>query len=230
MSTASSTASSTDSRDTWIAFAASMAIVLIFAALIWVLYPAGGIETRSGRGQFPVPFVRHGHIGLLLGAAMLAMAVPPEWLRRKRAVSAAGQLLIRLDRSWVKWWELAFYAIFGIGGLALLIMRWFIEQPMTVDDLGSVIANTMLFTVAAVSWRLRPPTLEIRQRGLVWNCRYCPWDVIQDHSWSADGSKLRLKIPHYGFVNFRADPSRKDEIDQLFLEHRRRAEHCDRKS
>ncbi len=221
-----STASSNDRRDTWTAFAASTAIVLIFAVLIWLFFPVGEIETRSGRSQNPVRFVLHYQDILLLSiAGLVAMTIPQQWIRRKRTVSTAGQLLIRPHLAWT-WWSRAFYSFWGIVVFAMLVLLWFIDSPVTVAELGKITANLLLFTMAVLTrcLRLSSSTLEIRERGLVWYNGFWRWDQIQDHSWSDGGSKLRLKIRHYGFVNFREDSSRKDEIDQLFLEHRRRAE------
>jgi hypothetical protein len=214
----SSASESNEHRDKRKAAFASALIALVYVALLLALLAFDDTETQGLRGIDV--FLAYNHIFLLSGAGLMAVFSPQLWLKRKRVAAAAGPLLLRVTRPRWQWWKRIGFAVWGlILGTSLVLL---LIGPFSVADLGKMAAYTIVFATLLIHDRfgLSQSVLEFRERGLLYNLVFWPWENIKDHSWTDEGSTLRLKVSGVGFARFGVDPSRKDELYTLLEAHR----------
>ncbi|MEX2139472.1 MAG: hypothetical protein WD894_09435 [Pirellulales bacterium] len=209
---------SQDTRDSRKAGLASALIALTLVALISAFLLADDTET-SAPGPLAA-FEAYRHFAFLLVVGLIAAFAPYLWLLRRRAIEAAGPLLLRVMRPRIRFWKRVGYVTGGIvlsGYVVLLLIA-----PLSVADLGSAAAFTIIFVVHVVLEFLGVSRsfLEIHQRGMVCGIAFWLWNQIRDHTWTDGGTKLKLKISGQGLVEFGLDPSMKDELNKLLEAHR----------
>jgi len=214
----SSISESNEHRDNRKAALASALIALVYVVLVLALLAFDDTETEGLRGL--AVFTAYNHIVLLSCAGLMAVFSPQLWLKRQRLAAAAGPLLLRVTRPRWLWWKRIGFALWGLFlGTSLVLL---FLTPFSVADLGKMAAYTIVFATALILDRFGPSqsVLEFRERGLLCNLVFWPWENIKDHTWIDGGSTLRLKVYGMGFVHFRLDPSKKEEVETLLEAHR----------
>jgi hypothetical protein len=207
MSSASQSNEHRDKRKAAIAAALTLTAVI---ALGWLLR-APDFETQSRRGLGVLYAYRH--IWFLAVVGFFALLSPQLWLLRRRAIEAGGPLLLRVKRPRHHFWKRVGYAGWGI----ILASSWvlLLLAPFSVGHLATTAAFSIVFIMQVVLDRMGVSRsfLEIRERGLVCDTVFWSWEIIRDHTWTDDGSTLRLKVYcsiRFGSVDERrpGDPAR----------------------
>ena len=191
------------------------------------------------RRMIRMPRVRFTLAQMMIAVAFLALLMAPRiapammiwtaiqaWVSRRKAERLGGALLVQVVRPWLKQLEsvsIVLYAavlMASLGYVALNMRATAASSPALYLANGDVDALLLCACIGLLLYWpcFRWPRLEFRERGVIYQSEWWPWERTREWGWKDGGYTLTLK-GHYRIIWYRIAQGDKESV-QAILEQR----------